>query len=233
MSNICLSQIIGEQVQLRGDILWPLQYIPIEIKLSISFSVTKTYKKNPVSCRLTILKFLGHVFGIAKIIYVRRISFLSYGRKCRSWIVSVFLNVSLPMVFCTAQTTSLANKNNAKWKKIACPMNNWKRFWKTVHQLSWAFLRSPGSDISFFLLLRFIAILIRFIELCRFIKLLSRYIEIIMVIYRHITAFYRIIISIYRHIIAFCRIIMSSYRIIIAIYRNNDSDISTYCVLSK
>ena len=62
-------------------------------------------------------------------------------------------------------------------------------------------IRSPGSDISLFLLLRFIELL------CRFIELLLRYIEIII-------AIYRIIIAIYRHIIAF-------YRIIISIYRNN------------
>ena len=44
-------------------------------------------------------------------------------------------------------------------------------------------VRSPGSDISLFLLLRFIAILIRFIELLyHFIELLLRYIEIIIAI---------------------------------------------------
>ena len=59
-------------------------------------------------------------------------------RKCHSWIFSIFLNVSLPLVFCTAQKTILANKHNAKWKQGACPMNNWNWFWKTVHQLSGA-----------------------------------------------------------------------------------------------
>ena len=54
-------------------------------------------------------------------------------------------------------------------------------------------VQSPGSDISLFLLLRFIAILIRlllrFIELlCRFIELLLRYIEVIIAIYRIIIA---------------------------------------------
>ena len=58
--------------------------------------------------------------------------------KYHSWIFSISLNVSLPLVFCTAQKTILANKHNAKWKKEACPMNNWKRFWKTVAHLSCA-----------------------------------------------------------------------------------------------
>ena len=56
--------------------------------------------------------------------------------KCHSWIFSIFLNVSLPLVVCTAQKTILTNKHKTKWKKEACPMNYWKRFWKTVHQLS-------------------------------------------------------------------------------------------------
>ena len=82
------------------------------------------------------------------------------------------------------------------------------------HGMKVAFVRSPGSDISLFLLLRFIELLCCFIELLlRFIELLFRYIELIIAIYRNIIVFYRIIIT---------------------IYRNNYSDISTYyCVLTK
>ena len=36
------------------------------IKLSITFFYDEITKKNPISCRLTILKFLGHVFGRSK-----------------------------------------------------------------------------------------------------------------------------------------------------------------------
>ena len=61
----------------------------------------------------------------------------------------------------------------------------------TVYMQTVCFLRSPGSDISLFLLLCFIEILCRFIALlCRFIELLLRYIEIIIAIYRIIIAIY-------------------------------------------
>ena len=76
--------------------------------------------------QLKLLKFGGFRFNATE------------DTKCHSWIFSIFLNVSLPLVFCTAQKTILANKHNAKWKKEACPMNNWKRVWKTAHQLSCA-----------------------------------------------------------------------------------------------
>ena len=69
----------------------------------------------------------------AKIIEVRKISVLSYrGYKSHSWIFSIFLNVSLSLVFCTAQKTILANKHNAKWKNEALwrPMNTWNGFGK-------------------------------------------------------------------------------------------------------
>ena len=98
--------------------------------------------KFPISCRLTIPKsipkFLGHVFwkvslDAAKINKVLRISFLSYGGyKMPNLNIFNFPNVSLPLVFCTVQKTTLANKHNAKWKKKACLMNNWKRFWQCI-----------------------------------------------------------------------------------------------------
>ena len=112
-------------------------------KLSIIFCVTKAYKNShPISCQLTILKFLGRVFW-------KDLKLLKFGgfrlwateyTKCHSWIFAIFLNVSLPLVFCRAQKIILANKQNGKWKKEACPMNKWKRSWKTVLQLSCALL---------------------------------------------------------------------------------------------
>ena len=85
----------------------------------------------------------------------------------------------------------------AKLQSMATPGNLCLAFclwWKKQNHLDG--VRSPGSDISLFLLLHFIELLCRFIELLRFIKLLFWYIELIIIIEWNIIVFYGTIISI-------------------------------------
>ena len=121
-------------------------------KLSVTFFCNESVHKIPFSDHSGIFRAcIQKVCRDAdKINEVQRLSYFFFffffffvflateDTKCHSWIFSIFLNIDLPLVFCTAQKTILANKHNAKSKKEACLINNWNQFWKTVQHLSCA-----------------------------------------------------------------------------------------------
>ena len=100
-----------------------LKYVYIHI---IFFSVTNSNKIS-ISTDLPTLKCLGHVFGRFDYIHLKLFKFSGFrflvteDTKCHICIFSIFLNLSLPLVICTAEKAILANttqnerRTHARW----------------------------------------------------------------------------------------------------------------------